>query len=119
MGYNALGLFSAQELTLDHLQRLLNGPRHSRNVGLKVIPIIRCGDGLELSIQASNFHRCTPQDMDGPYSHVEFGPPPEVIDELLPYIDSDDEYPPTKRCYNYVPVEVALEIVNAHGGIML
>lgn len=37
----------------------------------KIIEPILCYNGLRLSVQASKDHFCTPQDDEGPYSHVE------------------------------------------------
>ena len=36
---------------------------------------VRCRDGFEMSVQASLHHYCTPQQDDGPYTHVEVGAP--------------------------------------------
>lgn len=82
-----------------------------------VRPRAYCKDGFSISIQASEFHYCSPRVMDdGPYTKVELGYPnePELI--LSDYRENlDDDY--TSTVYPYVPVEIVDEIIKKHGGI--
>jgi hypothetical protein len=75
-----------------------------------------CADGFRMSVQASEYHYCSPRDNDGPYTLVEVGYPTEAVDALMPYIDGAD-CEPTDTVYGYVPVEVINQIIEQHGGI--
>lgn len=75
---------------------------------------ITCADGFNLSVQASATHYCTPRDNEGPYTHVEIGFPSDVEPELMPYVEDAER--PTDTVYAQVPIEVALAVINKHGG---
>lgn len=78
-----------------------------------------CNDGVSLSIQASEFHYCTPRDNEGPYSHKEVGfisdkegnsmAPPVTWTEY-----AEDEFP--SDVYGWVPVELIEAFIVEHGG---
>lgn len=84
--------------------------------GFRQVKPIRCADGLEMSVQASTTHYCSPRNGVGPWVTVEVGFPSERIEELMEYAENPDE--PTKTVYGWVPVEVVERIVEAHGGII-
>ena len=84
--------------------------------GLLLRPVILCGDGLEISIQASSLHYCTPREDVGPYSTVEVGFPSKRIAELMPYAEDPDD--PTNTVYGNVPIEIVEHVVNQHGGFV-
>lgn len=77
-------------------------------------PRIVCADGFNLSVQASETHYCTPRDNKGPYTHVEIGFPSDVEPELMPYVEDAER--PLDTVYAQVPIEVALAVINKHGG---
>jgi hypothetical protein len=81
-----------------------------------ILPRIHCADGFSMSVQASEWHYCTPREhqCDG-YFTVEIGFPSEPVAELLPYAEIPDT--PTETVYARVPVTLVNEIVNAHGGV--
>ena len=75
-------------------------------------------NGVSLSIQASEYHYCTPRE-NVPYSQYgefEVGFPSAEIEALLPYA----EYPerPTESVYGYVPLEVLEAYIGAVGGVV-
>lgn len=83
---------------------------------LRQVRPIKCADGLELSVQASTTHYCSPRDSAGPWTAVEVGFPTERVEELMEYADNPDD--PTQTVYGWVPVEVIEAIVEKHGGIV-
>lgn len=82
---------------------------------LKVRPKIVCGDGLVLSVQASDTHYCEPRTIYGPYCAVEIGFPSVEIPEIMEWAESPET--PTDTVYGWVPVEVVDAVIAAHGGI--
>lgn len=81
------------------------------------LPRIVCVDGTSLSVQASRNHYCTPRNDKGPYTHVEVGypsirPPQVWIDEYC-----EDPSAPLNTVYPYIPIELVLFFIAAHGGI--
>lgn len=79
---------------------------------------IHCVDGVSLSVQASEYTYCLPQEnfLDE-YTHVEVGfiqQGEDLFDppELEEYSDGED-------VYGYVPVELVVDFINKHGGVVL
>lgn len=82
-------------------------------------PRILCEDGTVLSVQASQYHYCSPREDEGPYSRVEVGfikdatgaavTPPEDWREY-----GDGCFP--SDVYGYVPVELVEAFITEHGG---
>ena len=81
-------------------------------------PRIVCVDGESLSVQASEYNYCTPRETGAEqYTHVEVGYPSCVPnDNMMEYCE--DRTDPTDTVYAYVPVEIVLEFINEHGGIL-
>lgn len=79
------------------------------------VPQIKCSDGFEMSVQASSGHYCSPRDSYGPWSAVEVGYPSAKVDSFMPYIDGSDSNP-TDTVYGYVPIELVVDAIAAHGG---
>lgn len=80
-------------------------------------PRATCADGFTVSIQASEYHYSKPSLNDAEsYTHVELGYPSAAEDALMSYAESSDR--PTGTVYGYVPIEVAEQVVAAHGGIV-
>lgn len=84
--------------------------------GFRQVRSIKCADGLELSVQASVSHYCSPRNGVGPWTAVEIGFPSERVEELMAYADNPDE--PTNTVYGWVPVEVVEAVIEKHGGIV-
>jgi len=86
-----------------------------------------CKDGFTMSVQASNYHYCTPRinDAEG-YLEVEIGYPRQrepLIDEYVEGFglwveDEHDDFDFTNAVYPYVPAEVVLEVIMKHGGMI-
>ena len=75
-----------------------------------------CADGFAISIQASQYHYCTPRE-DGQidYKQVELGYPSKEEEMILDFAEDPDD--PTSTVYGYVPVEVVDKMLEKHGGI--
>jgi hypothetical protein len=101
---------------LDPANLLESFSLHMLAGGYRQVRSIKCADGLELSVQASDTHYCTPRNSVGPWVEVEIGFPSERVEEFMGYADNPDE--PTDTVYGYVPVAVVEAVVNNHGGIV-
>lgn len=75
---------------------------------------VSCADGFTMSVQASARHYCTPKSNYGPWTSVEVGYPSKLDMLLWPY--ADDPSDPTETVYGYVPSQIILAVVEAHGG---
>ena len=121
---NQLASFSPSFLLADiqtsvSIQPYLRGSERIRLAQIKLLPRFVCADGFSLSVQASNIHRCSPQNLTGPYSTVECGCLSEPVPELMPYITPEDGIPETECSYQNVPVETLVALINRHGGLCL
>jgi hypothetical protein len=78
---------------------------------LPVAKPIRCNDGVEISVQASKYHYCSPKDSTGPWTHVEV------------MMDVDDirvlDLPHYGDPIGYAPIEEVAQEILAHGYLML
>ena len=100
---------------------------HINNQGYKGMkeplfrPVVFCKDGFNVSIQASEFHYCTPREFTDKYSRVEIGYPSLRVPEFSKYIDNHDNYldnyDHTNAIFPFVPVSVVEKVVKQHGGI--
>ena len=83
--------------------------RNSRGL----FPKLKLKDGTELSVQASEFHMCDPEEKleDGNYQTVEVYTSEEEI-EGFAFL-----YENSPGTYGHVPVEHMEEICKIHGGI--
>ena len=82
-------------------------------------PIIRCVDGFNISVQAHSGSYCQ-RNTAGDLLTVECGFPsttPKTA-ELRNYAECFDGADYTETVYGYVPVEVVLAELDAHGGII-
>ena len=68
---------------------------------------VECADGTTISVQASQFHCCTPRTDKVPYTHVEVWQASAPVTEF----DYDEEEPSA-----YVPIEKVVEFIDNHGG---
>lgn len=84
---------------------------------LMIRPRLRCYDGFEISVQASNGHYCKPREnlKDCNYVELELGFPSYVDKTILPY--AEDKGNPTKTIYPFVPVDVVNKMILTHGGL--
>lgn len=92
-------------------------PVRMRAIGIQEKrPRLYCNDGYSVSVQASEFHYCSPR-LNGAqdYERVELGFP-SMEDELInEYADDCGDY--TDTVYGYVPIEVVERLIEKHGGI--
>ena len=77
---------------------------------------VKCADGVTLSVQASEYHYCTPRTNHGPYYRVEVGfPSIKPPDSWARYADYGDvvwdEAEGTDIVYGYIPVELVREFI--------
>lgn len=74
---------------------------------------IVCKDGFTMSVQVGDCLYCHPRkNFAWPYDEVEIGYPNQKEELLVPYSDGWDE-----GVFSYVPIGIANEIVEKHGGI--
>lgn len=78
-------------------------------------PRVECVDGFSMSVQASQYHYCTPRQDTGPYLEMEIGFPSSEEPLIMPYAEDNER--PTKTVYGYVPTELIDEVITKHGGI--
>ena len=80
-------------------------------------PVV-CEDGFTMSVQASEYHYCSPRrsGLGESYTSVEVGFPSEKEDLLMEHAEDYDK--PTGTVYPYVPVEVVLQVIMKHGGMV-
>lgn len=82
---------------------------------------IVCADGLTMSVQASEFHYCDPRDDCGPYTTAEVGYPSVKDPELEKFAENPDaliESGAVQTVYGYVPVDVIMDVIERHGGMV-
>ena len=84
--------------------------------GERVRSGIMCADGFRISVQASEYHRCSPK-VSGlaAYTTFELGFPSEVEPMLEQWAERPDK--PLDTVYDYVPTNVVEILLAAHGGI--
>lgn len=107
---------------MDKVNEYLNRTRNTRTfedgyVMEGIRPAIRCKDGFQISVQASEFHYCSPR-INGAdeYKSVELGFPNYEDLLILPY--AEDPCNPTHSIYGNVPIEIVNELIEKHGGIV-
>lgn len=72
-----------------------------------------CFGDLKLSIQASDFHYCTPRKNTDYYTHVEVGFPNFNFSDEFIGLYAEDKEKPQDTVYGYVPIkELSIEISN-------
>lgn len=75
---------------------------------------IVCADKFSMSVQASEYHYCSPRiNKAEKYESVEIGYPTSYEPLLVPYEDGPDS-----PVFGFVPVEVVREIIKKHGGMV-
>jgi hypothetical protein len=83
-------------------------------------PLTHCEDGFSVSVQASEYHYCSPREDGYPlhmYDTVEVGYPserPEPWEKWQTYTSEPDR--PTDTVYGWVPLEMVLALIESHGG---
>ena len=77
---------------------------------------VRCADGFNMSVQASQQAYCYPRNNTGPWSEVEVGFPSAYEHCLQPYAEDPDR--PTETVCGYVPNILVRSIIEAHGGLV-
>jgi len=80
-------------------------------------PVV-CEDGFSMSVQASEYHYCSPRisGLGESYIAVEVGFPTEEENLLIEHAEDPDE--PTGTVYPYVPAQVILDVIEKHGGMV-
>jgi len=80
------------------------------------VPMFVCENGFKVSIQASYYHYCEPQETGlDEYTKVELGFPNRIPPQyILDYIDSVDD-DPLETVYCFVPTELVVQMLNEMG----
>lgn len=82
-----------------------------------VRPAMKCADGFSISVQASDYHYCSPRTMDADrYENVELGFPNMKEPLIAEFAEDPEELRHT--VYFHVPIEVVNELIEKHGGIV-
>ena len=98
--------------TFDRLQKHLVTEIVDKKAGMyfkQPVDSVKCADGTTLSVQASEYHYCTPRENEGPYTHVEVWMSSAPVTEF----DYDEEEPSA-----YVPIEDVVRFIDNHGGMV-
>ena len=99
---------------------------------LGVRPRVVCKDGFKISIQAGRGYSCTPENDDGPYTHVELGYPEypsKLILRMIKMVGIPISEPTIKTyavnknrleetIYKQVPVAAVDRLLAEHGGLI-
>jgi hypothetical protein len=84
----------------------------ARNMPDQLTPL-KAADGFTVSVQASEYHYCTPRKNEGPYSDVECGFPKELPVAWAKWAETPDT---TDTVLPYIPlIEVAREFARRGG----
>jgi len=76
-----------------------------------------CADGFVMSVQAHDGAYCSPrEDHADSYSQVEVGFPSSVEPLLMDWCEDKDD--PTGTVYGYVPIQVVVNVIAKHGGMV-
>lgn len=105
------------------IQSRLMGRQVNATGGYGYLPLMQhfvCKDGFKVSIQASQFHYCTPRTNYGPWYEVEMGFPSEPMPELAEYCEAydEDKFTATQTVWGRVPIDKVAKILDDHGGIV-
>ncbi len=77
---------------------------------------IECIDGFRISIQASEYHYCTPRfDNAAFYTHYELGFPNKKDKLIAVYAEDKSNLKDT--VYPYVPTDIIYKLIKKHGGL--
>ena len=77
---------------------------------------VRCADGFNMSVQASQRAYCNPRSNTGPWDSVEVGYPSAYELCLMPYAEEPGR--PTETVYGYVPNKLVHSVIETHGGLI-
>lgn len=95
----------------EYLRRTWNGDR------LCIRPVTECADGFTISVQASEYHYCSPRITGAnQYEKVELGFPNMEEPLIADYAEDSDDLIHT--VYRYVPIEVVNKLIEKHSGIV-
>ena len=79
-------------------------------------PIVVCVDGFTMSVQASDFHYCSPRKNGlNNYTRFEMVFPSQMEKLLFPYAESKNTQ--TDTVYAYVQEDIVKKVIKKHGGI--
>lgn len=98
--------------TFDRLQKHLAPETVNTTTSLyykQRVNLVKCADGTTLSVQASQWHCCTPRGDKGPYTEVEVWCPSAPVTEF-DYLDDEPSA--------YVPIEDVVRFIDNHGGMI-
>ncbi len=76
-----------------------------------------CADGFSMSVQANATAYSIPRTNGAPaYTEVEVGFPNAMEELLMAWCEDSDD--PTGTVYGYVPVQVVVNVIAKHGGMV-
>lgn len=81
------------------------------------VPKFVCADGFTASVQASEFHYCSPRVTGSDiYTAFEVGFPSDKEDLIMEYAEEPDR--PTETVYGWVPSFILDQVWEKHGGLV-
>lgn len=92
-------------------------PIKMRAIGVQELrPRLYCYDGYSISVQASEYHYCSPR-LNGlqDYQSVELGFPSKEDELINEY--AEDNPGCLNTVYGYVPIKIVEKLIEKHGGI--
>ncbi len=90
----------------------------NNNPSYQITKRLLLADGTSLSIQASGDHYCEPRKTTqySRYESFEIGFPSCEIAEIYEFAEDYSDL--TETVYPYVPKQVIVDLINAHGGVV-
>ena len=79
-------------------------------------PPLVCRDGFSMSVQASEYHYCSPRDNEGPWMEFECGFPSRPVPELKEWKEEIGDRRDEECVFAYVPWVVLMLTIEKHGG---
>jgi len=86
--------------------------KDKKNKDGRFFKTVTCADGFTISIQASEYHYCSPRENDADWYEVELGFPSEKDEMIQRWAENEKE--PEYTVYGYVPIQVVQDLLNKH-----
>lgn len=103
-------------LNLRPLVQIVNPFGQVLFTALPHMPRLVMESGASISVQASEYNYSSPRTNNGPFTKVEAGFPSETAPATWEQY-AEEWSKPTDTVYGYIPIEMVMLYVGAHGGI--
>ena len=85
------------------------------NIYIEIMPRMKAADGFIVSVQASEYHYCSPRGNSGPYTLVECGYPSELPAAWAEWAEEPDT---TDAVFPFIPLSVVAREFARRGGLV-